>query len=153
MDHYHYTESGLDYVYLANGFDIVETPHGRGVHIVNTDALHREIGLMIARFERPLAGAELRFLRECLELTQDGFAELIGYRDGQRVGAWERGEKPAPRAVETVLRELYLEANPSEHSVPLRQLLDRLMNASDAEPSPITLRAQDARWSPERVAA
>ena len=152
-NHYHYTECGLDYVYLANGFELVETPWGEGVHIENAEALHAELGLMVARLERPLTGAELRFLRERLEMTQEEFAELIGYRDGQQVGAWERGRSKAPRAVETVLRELYLEAHPPDRPAGLRQLLAQLTRTVDVEPRPVTLRQRNDRWSPETALA
>jgi putative transcriptional regulator len=43
-DRYHYTECGLDNIYLLNGFDPVETPRGKGVTIRNIDGLHRAIG-------------------------------------------------------------------------------------------------------------
>ena len=38
---HHYTGSGLDYVYLANGYEIHETPFGKAVSIHNADELHR----------------------------------------------------------------------------------------------------------------
>ena len=150
---YHYTECGLDYVYLANGFEFVETPWGEGVHIESAEALHVELGLMVARLERPLSGAEFRFLRERLEMTQEELASFTGYMDGQQVSAWERGKSKAPRSVEVVLRELYLEAYPPDHSPGLRHLLAQLTRTVDVEPTPVTLREQDDRWSPEAETA
>jgi len=146
---YHYTERGLDYVYLANGFDFIDTPWGKGVHIESAEALHVELGLMVAGLERPLSGAELRFLRERLEMTQEEFASLIDYKDGQRVGAWERGKSKAPRSVEMVLRELYLETFPPDRPTALRNLLAQLIRTVDAKPTAVTLREHDDRWSSE----
>ena len=130
-NHYRHTERGLDNVYLANGFESVE------------------LGLMVARLERPLAGAELRFLRERLEMTQEEFAKLMGCSDGQQLGAWERGKSKAPRPVETLLRELYLEAYPPDQPAGLRQLLAQLTRTVDVEPKPVTLRESDDRRSSE----
>ena len=40
---YHYTECGLDYVWLRNGFKRHETPYGSGVAITEADQLHKVI--------------------------------------------------------------------------------------------------------------
>ena len=54
----HYTASGLDYVYLVNGFSIENDPdYGRIVTIDSADDLHKAIGLHIITQERPLAGS------------------------------------------------------------------------------------------------
>jgi len=150
-NYYHYTECGLEYVYLENGFEFIETPWGKGVHVDSAEALHAELGRMVACLERPLSGTELRFLRERLEMTQEQFAELIGYKDGQQVGAWERGKSKVPRPVEAVLRELYLEAYPPDQPAGLRQLLAQLIRTVDVKPVPVTLREQDDQWSSEEA--
>ena len=41
---YHYTECGLDGVYLVNGFDFVNGASGRRVVIKDIDGLHAAIG-------------------------------------------------------------------------------------------------------------
>ena len=38
---YHYTESGLNNVFLENGVSIHEAVYGKGVSIMDTDGLHR----------------------------------------------------------------------------------------------------------------
>ena len=40
---YHYTESGLDTVYLLNGYEIVKSERGTGVRIQDVDGLHTAI--------------------------------------------------------------------------------------------------------------
>src|SRR5262245_61892833 len=51
----HYTASGLDYVYLLNGFTIEDDPdYGRMVSIHEPDALHVAIGLYIISRRRPV---------------------------------------------------------------------------------------------------
>jgi hypothetical protein len=69
---YHYKESGLDNVFLENGFKIHKTKYGKGVSIENTEELHRVLGTWLIRLPKPLIGAELRFLRLEMELTQTG---------------------------------------------------------------------------------
>ena len=44
---HHYVNSGLDYVYLANGFTVHDTPYGSGVAIENADGLHHAIAVAI----------------------------------------------------------------------------------------------------------
>ena len=41
---YHYTESGLDNVYLVNGFEFIPSPSGKSVVIQDIDGLHNAIG-------------------------------------------------------------------------------------------------------------
>jgi putative transcriptional regulator len=67
---YHYTESGLDNIYLVGGVAHHKTPYGEGVSIVNTEGLHKAIGLWLIDLPKPLIGTELRFLRLEMELTQ-----------------------------------------------------------------------------------
>ena len=69
-DAYHYTECGLDDVYLLNGFQFHETPYGPGVSIHDVDGLHRAIVLSLCESQRSLTGNEVRFIRKQLEQTQ-----------------------------------------------------------------------------------
>lgn len=42
---YRYAESGLPNVWLANGYSMHDSAHGRGVSIEDIEGLHRAIGL------------------------------------------------------------------------------------------------------------
>ena len=55
---YHYKESGLDNVYLENGFTIHKTPYGEGVSIQDTAGLHKAIGVWLVEAPKPV-GASL----------------------------------------------------------------------------------------------
>lgn len=105
---YHYTESGLDYVYLANGFDIRETERGAMVSFVDLDGLHRAIGHFIVTERHRLSGAEMRFLRLELGLSQAALARLLGATE-RTVARWETGRNKPPLAAEGALRLLYQE--------------------------------------------
>ncbi len=86
---YHYTDSGLDYIHLANGYDVVETPYGEGVAIHDLEGLHAVIGRCIA--DRPvMSGDEFRFFRIELGLSQVDVANLFGVGESA-VRNWEKG--------------------------------------------------------------
>ena len=105
---YHYTESGLDNIYLENGFEIVPTERGQGVRFHDLDGLHVAIGRALIEEARPLTGKELRFLRVELLLSQAALARLLGVKE-LTVARWERGRTRIPAAVDAAVRALYLE--------------------------------------------
>ena len=124
---YHYTASGLDYVYLLNGYRIHETKHGKGVSITDARKLHEAIALAIISSGRPLRGQEVRFLRGQLQLSQDALARVLRQRRGS-VARWE-GEpsKKIPGAADSALRMFYaLKATGHETAVRLVELLQDL---------------------------
>jgi DNA-binding transcriptional regulator YiaG len=75
----HYTASGLDYVYLVNGYSVEKDPdYGRILTIEAADDLHRAIGLYVINQDRALTGSEFRFLRKQMGLKQKDLAERFG---------------------------------------------------------------------------
>ncbi|MDQ6992016.1 MAG: helix-turn-helix domain-containing protein [Mariprofundus sp.] len=109
MSTYHYTDSGLDFIYLANGYNVVKTPYGEGVAIHDLEGLHIVIGSCIA--DRPImTGDEFRFLRIELGLSQVEVANLIGVGESA-VRNWEKGRtQHVPRPSANLMRGLYLES-------------------------------------------
>jgi transcriptional regulator with XRE-family HTH domain len=63
------------------------------------------IALGIVSHKHGISGAELRFLRTEMGLSQAELAKFI-HRDGQSVGRWERGEVEIDETAETVIRLL-----------------------------------------------
>ena len=105
----HYTVSGLENVWLLNGFVVEETPYGRGVRIEDADGLHRELARAIVLDKAPMSGRELRFVRKLMGLSQNGLARLLGCSD-QRIARWEKGhtaaiDPSAERLLRMVVRE------------------------------------------------
>ena len=76
---YHYTEGGLTNVWLSNGFREEDTPYGKGVSIEDVEGLHRVIGMKLVKERAQLTGAEFRFLRKELGLSQAKLAHWWGY--------------------------------------------------------------------------
>ncbi len=103
----HYTASGLDYVYLRNGFTVEEDPdYGRIVTIKSLDNLHRSIGMYVIMQPRGLTGAEFRFLRKQMKITQKVLAKELGVNE-QTVANYEK-DKPIPTTSENLMRMIFL---------------------------------------------
>lgn len=109
---YHYVESGLPNVWLSNGFVVKETAYGESVAITDVKGLHDVIGKSIAEKPAALTGAEFRFLRKELGLSQERLADIVGLTS-QAVAIWEKTDK-IPTVNDRYLRGLYLEAKTGE---------------------------------------
>ncbi|MDB5745099.1 MAG: helix-turn-helix family protein [Polaromonas sp.] len=104
---YHYTESGLDNVWLENGYNVKKTPYGKAVSIDDADGLHELLATELANKAGKLKAKEFRFLRTMLCLSQQSFARMHGVTE-QAVSLWERTGK-IPTAADVMLRMLVLE--------------------------------------------
>lgn len=144
---YHYIDSGLDNVYLGNGYQIHETPYGQGVSIEDTAGLHKAIGHWLISLPKPLNGAELRFLRLEMELTQSRLAAIIGSTE-QNVRRWEkRRGKEIGGPVDRLLRGLYSEYAGGDGN--LRRMVDRLAELDQIEmPKACLERDNRDGWKP-----
>lgn len=109
MPAYHYTECGLDNV-IIEGLPEVTDDEGETVYsIPHVHGLHRAIAQGILRHERGMSGAELRFLRTELGMTQAELSRIV-HVDKQTVGRWERGETEIESAKEALVRRYAMEA-------------------------------------------
>ena len=121
----------LDDIYLAGGYDEVQTDYGNGVVVHDMDDLHRAIGLYLTQEKKTLNGKETRFLRHQMNLTQAHLADLLRVTD-QTVARWEKGDVPIPGPADILLRTLYL--GHLQRKVDVRKLAEAL-RAMDAAPS------------------
>ena len=108
MTTYHYTECGLNNIYLLNGFKFIQTPRGKAVSINDIDGLHKAIGLFLITSKKDLSGDEIRFLRHELLMSQNTLAKLLGVSE-QAIHRWEKGKINMPKPSESLLRLLYRE--------------------------------------------
>jgi DNA-binding XRE family transcriptional regulator len=117
---YHYTESGLQNVYLQNGYKEIDTPYGKAISIDKMDGLHQVIaqGLLEQPF---LSGREFRFLRVELGMTQREIGEFIGV-SAQSVALYEKSARVQKRA-DQMIRAIY-------KNVPARQIREVLDNVA-----------------------
>ena len=145
MNEYHYTESGLRNIWLQSGFAIVETNYGQGVSIHDVEGLHRAIGEALARKSR-LTGAELRFLRKEMDLSQRALGNLLGTTD-QAVAKWEKTGR-VPKTADRMVRLIYLEHVGG--NVPIRQTIERINDTDRADHERMTATDSETGW---RIAA
>ena len=125
---HHYRECGLNNVFLLNGFTVKATRHGRAVSIDDMDGLHRAIGTHLAREKRALTGAELRFLRVELGLSQKMLGILLG-KSAQAVARWEKEQSRIDSTAERVVRMLYTEQGGKNEKI--RNMLQELAAPDD----------------------
>ena len=125
---HHYRECGLDNVFLLNGFTVRETRHGRAVGIEDIDGLHRAIGTHLAREKRTLTGAEFRFLRVEMGLSQKLLGLLLG-KTAQTVARWEKGQSRIDGTADRVVRVLYAEQTGENEKI--RNVLQELAALDD----------------------
>ena len=101
---YHYTECGLENVWLSNGYRVKETAYGMAVSVEDVDGLHAVLASHLIQKRGRLTGKEFRFLRLVLRMSQDGLAKMLGVQE-QSVSLWERTGK-VPKSNDMVLRML-----------------------------------------------
>ena len=127
MANYHYTESGLDNVWLASGFRIVAREDGgESLIIEDIEGLHVAIGRGIVE-KKKLTGPEIRFLRTPLLMSQNALARLLGVTE-QTVARWEKHQVAIPTSSDATLRQLYL-----EHVGEAGKISDTLRRIADIE--------------------
>lgn len=141
---YHYTECGLDNVWLANGYTVKDTPYGKAISIEHADALHRLLADQLVDKVGRLTGKEFRFLRVQLGMSQAVMARAHGVSE-QNVSLWERHGK-VPKANDHLLRIFVMGHRTNNKR--LRQAIDRMMTVERLVHQRIIAQATPAGWEP-----
>lgn len=151
----HYTDCGLDNIYLSNGFSVDIVDGEEYLTVTNIDGLHRAIGLHIVLERKAPSGKELRFLRSELDMSQAQLARVLGVTD-QSVARWEKGQTEPNGPAVLSLRMIYLLSlmPAKERDEIMEGLLGRLDRLSqiDEVSDNITLSYCGERWH-DRAAA
>lgn len=152
---YHFTACGLDNVWLANGFEIKQTPFGEAVKINNLDGLHRAIARGLAADPSRLNGAEVRFLRSFLGVSQEGLGDIVDVTRAT-VARWEKNEnrtKPIDGACSRLLRIFCMKQLEGNEKV--GQMLDMLadVDAKQHGSTRMQLAAENNVWKQNREPA
>ena len=140
---HHYRECGLNHIYLLNGFTYRETRHGRALNIQDMDGLHRAIGTHLDREKRALTGAELRFLRIELGLSQIRLGMLLG-KSGQTVARWEKGQSRIDATADRVVRLLYTQQTGGNDDI--RSALQELAALNDLVEEEVRFEETEEGW-------
>jgi DNA-binding transcriptional regulator YiaG len=146
---YHYTECGLDNVWLENGYTERMTPYGKGVSIEDADGLHSVLVSALLEKKGRVTGKELRFLRVELGLSQDNLGRCLGATD-QSVSLWERTGK-VPATSDALVRLLVIER--LRGNVKVTKILDRINDVDRLVNQKIVARETRRRWRSEVAAA
>ncbi len=141
---YHYTDSGLKNIQLVNGYEVKKTPYGEAVAIEDLDGLHKVIGRWLVTAPKQLTGAEFRFLRHELDMSQKKLGEILG-KSEQAVGRWERSaDKPVDPMADRFMRIIYSEFVGGSDTV--KALIEKLCELDQLESAECRLEERDGRW-------
>jgi DNA-binding transcriptional regulator YiaG len=140
---YRYTESGLDTVFLVNGYEFKSAPGGKTVTFHDIDGLHRTIGIALVGKRARLTGKEFRFLRSELLLSQASLAKIIGVRE-LTVGRWEKGRSEIPLSADAIVRQLFAESIGKNGSI--KELLERIGGMENDIDWTLTLEQSKRKW-------
>jgi len=102
---YRYTDGGLRNIWLANGYERVETPYGKALTIQDLPGLTRAICKALIRKNSKLTGAEFRYLRQAMLMSQASLGRTLGRTD-QAIAGWEKNSK-VPKFADQMLRVVY----------------------------------------------
>jgi DNA-binding transcriptional regulator YiaG len=119
---WHYTQCGLDNVWLDGGYEVKDTPYGKAVAVHDVDGLHALLARQLARDAGPLTGKQFRFLRSWLGMTQEALAGMMGVTVGA-LSLWERKDS-VPRINEKLLRLMVLAK--VDGNTPLHDAIERV---------------------------
>jgi len=137
-EYYHYTECGLDNIYLVNGFEITKTSDEDEVLFIHDiHNLRKAISNTLVFKKGLLEGSEIKFIRTILDLSQNKLAALIGCRY-QQILLWEKNKNKISKPVDRLLRiyvytYLYKEIDNGEVFDRINEIAD--LDAAEAEHS------------------
>ena len=123
---YHFRASGLPNVYLLNGVRFEDDPeHGALVTFENLKGLQHAIGLHLIEKPAALTGAQFRYLRKLMGLTQDALARVMRV-SVQTIANYEKEHTASLGPADPHLRLLFaLHILPSEMAALLLQSFAR----------------------------
>ncbi len=102
---YHYTDGGLRNIWLANGYERMDTAYGKAVTIQDLPGLTKAICKALIRKNSKLTGAEFRYLRQAILMSQATLGKALGRTD-QAIAGWEKNSK-VPKFADQMLRVFY----------------------------------------------
>jgi DNA-binding transcriptional regulator YiaG len=143
---YHYTDGGLRNVWLANGYEIKQTPFGEAVAFHDADGLTQAVCRSLSEKIGLLTGAELRYIRSGgMALSQPALGELMGI-DGQSIARWEKSGK-VPRWADKLVRLLF--AAHAQGNEPIRRVVDRIKTVERIVKQRIVVHEKQGHWMPK----
>lgn len=147
---YHYTECGLDNVFIYGMNPITDDKGEKVFSIPKINKLHKSITEDIVSKQAMIAGKELRFIRTRMGLTQSELAKII-HKDHQTVGRWEREETLIDQNAELIIRLLAIEKLELRIKIDLEATAE--INIEKARTCNINIDGSNADYKPYKQAA
>lgn len=110
-----FDDGGLRNVWLANGYEKRKTAYGAAVSIRDVEGLAQAICSALSRKTGRLTGAEFRYLRLHLKLSQSALGKLLGVTE-QSVALWEKRGR-IPLLADKHLRLLWIEKHSGNETI------------------------------------
>lgn len=108
MGAYHYTECGLDNVFIEGMDELLDHAGEDTLQIRAIGLLHSVIAEGIVMLPSKMSGKELRFLRTEMGLTQEKLADVLKVTL-LTISRWEREESPIKDTAEMLIRLMAVE--------------------------------------------
>lgn len=128
---YHFTDGGLRNVWLENGYTEKDTPYGKAVSFHDLEGLTKAICRALVEKPGKLSGAEFRYLRSGLLLSQKSLGKMLGCSE-QAVAKWEKNGK-IPKAEDFLVRLIYTQKHNGNEKVgavvEMLNIIDRISNS------------------------
>lgn len=137
MKAYHYTECGLDNIYLVNGVKITKTKSGdEEIFIHDIHGLHKAICTILVSKRGLLSGKEIKFIRSTLDLSQTTLAKILGC-SYQTVLLWEKDRGIISKTADHLLRAILFSYLDVERG---RALYDKINEISDLDADTVDMK-------------
>lgn len=102
----HYIACGLSNIWLTNGYKHEGVGSLKKTAIANVPGLHQLIGKSLINRRGCLVSAEMRFLRNEMNLSRQSLGDKLGVEPAF-INQWERHNTRLPRIADVSLRALY----------------------------------------------
>lgn len=143
---YHYTESGMDNVWLENGYTSKKTAYGNAVSVVDADGLHKLLAIRLTEKKGRITGKEFRFLRTMACLSQKSLAQKVGVSE-QALSLWERTGK-VPVSGDAVIRMLTIESLAGDGK--MSKVIERINTVDRLVNQKIVVHARQHKWTEKK---
>ena len=144
----HYTQCGLDNIYLVNGFQQREAAGEVYTAVKDVEDLHASIALCLAR-KKVLSGQEIRFLRKHLEYTQKDLGDHLGVSD-QSIARYEKDRGAMDASADGLFRLLVI--GKALGCVDVHAELEKLRLEDDEASDTLLMGRDHDEWRPAAAA-
>ena len=117
---YHYTECGLNNIYLTNGYSVDKEG---SLTIQDIVGLHRAIGFSLVHSGKKFTGCEIRFIRHYMDISQKALGNLLSV-DYQTILRWETNKARIGATADKLLRVYFVDYLNEE--TPVKNVIDAI---------------------------